>query len=48
MLPNVFFRDSETLDNLETDLVLGISGPHAISYINKGKAEHRGLASNYA
>lgn len=48
MLPNVFFRDSETSNNLETDLVLGILGAHSINYINKGKAEHRDLASNYA
>lgn len=48
MLPNVFFRDSETFDNLETDLVLGILGLHSINYIHKGKAEHRGLAPNYA
>lgn len=37
MLPNVFFRDSETLDNLETDLVLGISGPHASATLIKGR-----------
>lgn len=47
-LLDVFFRVSATLDNLETDLVLGILGPHFINYIHQGKAEHRGPASNYA
>lgn len=48
MLLNVFFKDSETLNNLETDLVLGNLGPHSISYTNKRKAEHGSLASSYA
>lgn len=49
MLLNVFFfRDSEAPNHSETDLVLGILEPHSINYVNKEKAEHRGLASSYA
>ena len=39
----VFFRDSDTLSNLEMDLVLAIWG--SINHRNKGKAEHRASAS---
>lgn len=36
--------DSEIPTNLEKDRVLGILGLLSTNYINKGKAEHRGLA----
>lgn len=48
MLLNVFFRVSETLHNLDTDLILGILGPHSINYLHKEKAKHGGLAFGYA
>lgn len=39
----VFFRDSDTLSNLEMDLVLAIWG--SINHRNKGRAEHSAPAS---